>query len=87
MIKIYAATGRQYAALKLADTFKDDRPDDLDETLSKAAEEIGDYEKAIAYEQTRSDGGDRRRIEKLQHISDQAKTRAVDLTVAIKNTQ
>ena len=77
----------QYAALRLADTFKHDRSDEMDETLSKAAEEIGDLEKAIAYEQARSDGGDRGRIAKLQHLSNQAKTRAVDLTVDLKNTR
>ena len=87
LIKIYAATGRQYAALKLADTFKHDRSDDINETLSNAAEEIGDLEKAISYEQARSDGGDRRRVETLQELFDKAKTRTVDLTVDLKNTR
>ena len=87
LIKIYAATARQYAALKLADTYKHDRSDELNETLSKAAEEIGDFEKAISYEQARSDGGDHRRVENLRELSDKSKTRAVDLTVDLKNTQ
>jgi hypothetical protein len=87
LIHIYARTGQQYAALRLAETIKHDRSDEIVETLSKAAEELGDFEKAIAYEQERSNGGDRPRIEKLQHLSDQAKTRAVDLTVDIKNTR
>ena len=47
LIETYAATGKQYAALKLADTFKHDRSDELIEKLSIAAEEIGDLEKAI----------------------------------------
>ena len=87
LIKIFAATGRQYAALKLAAAGDRERPDDLTETLSKAAEEIGDYAKAISYERARSDGGDPRRIAKLQHLVDESKTRAVDLTVDLKNTR
>jgi hypothetical protein len=87
LIKIYARTNQQYAALRLADTFKRERSDELEVTLSKAAEEIGDFDKAIAHEQARPNGGDQQRIEKLQHLSDQAKTRAVDLNVDIKNTR
>jgi len=87
LIQIYARTGRQYGALKLAETFKRDRSDELDTTLSRAAEEIGDYEKAISYEQARSDGGDRQRLEKLHQFLEKATTRVVDLTVDIKNTR
>jgi predicted Zn-dependent protease len=86
LIEIYAASDKQYAALKLADAFKHDRPDSLNMILSKAAEEIGQFERAIAYERSKSDGGDHRRLEKLRQLQQHSKTRTVDLTVDPKNT-
>jgi cytochrome c-type biogenesis protein CcmH/NrfG/thioredoxin-like negative regulator of GroEL len=87
LIKLYAVSDRPYAALKLAETFKHERSDDLNETLSKAAEETDDYERAISYEQAMSGGGDRQRIEKLKRLQAIASTQAVSLTVDLNNTR
>lgn len=86
-MKMYATTGKPYAALKLADSDRSKKPDDLLRVLSDCAKQIEDFSKAIELEKQRTDGGDKSRIEKLQRLADKAAERATDLMVDSANTR
>ncbi len=88
LIKLYASTGKLLAALKLAQTDKAAKPDELLETLSEAAEKTGDFQKAIEFERAKSNGGNSERIENLQKMLADKARRATDFTVnAEENTR
>src|SRR5262249_11120883 len=50
LIRNYAQAGFPFAALKLAASDTSDMPDDLLELLSRSAEKVEDYQKAIDFE-------------------------------------
>ncbi len=88
LIKLYATTGKFFAALKLAQTDKAAKPDELLETLSEAAEKTGDFKEAIEFERAKSNGGNIERIANLQKVFADKTRRATDFTVnAEENTR
>jgi cellulose synthase operon protein C len=86
LIEFYAASGQFFAALKLAETDKTAKPDALLQTLSEAAEKIGDYARAIEFENAKSTRSNER-FEHLQKLSDEKNRRATDLTIDLENTR
>ena len=87
LIRSYASNGRPFAALKLAESYASEKDDDLLRALSAAAEQVGDYAKAVEFEKLKSGGGDADRVAKLQQLSEGAAQRATDLIVDPLNTR
>lgn len=87
LVKIYAVSGKFYAALKIAEADKSQKSDELLETLSGAAEKVGDFAKALEFERTKSNGGNAERIASWQNALDGKNRRATDLTVDRENTR
>ena len=87
LIKVYASENKYFAALKLAATDKAAKSDSLLQTLSEAAEKVGDFEKAIEFEQTKSDGGNKVRIAALNDCWSKQTERATDFSVDAENTK
>ncbi len=87
LIRSYATNGRPFAALKLSESDTSEKDDDLLGVLSAAAEQIGEYAKAIELEKQKSGGGDADRVTKLQQLSEEASRRATDLIVDSLNTR
>lgn len=86
LIRSYAVNGRPYAALKLAGSDPPQKDDDLLDVLSAAAEQIGDYAKALEFERLKSRVNSER-IAKLEQLSKIAGRRATDLIVDAENTR
>jgi tetratricopeptide (TPR) repeat protein len=86
LIEFYAASGQFFAALKLAETDEAAKSDELLQTLSEAAEKIGDYAKAVELENAKSMRS-RERPEHLQKLADEKNRRATDLTIDLENTR
>ena len=87
LIKLYALSGKPFAALKLAQSDQAAKPDELLRILSAAAENISDYARAIEFEKACSDGGNSLRIAKLQRLADEKNQRVTDFTVDAGNTR
>ncbi len=87
LIKLYAATGKFFAALKLAQTDKTAKPDALLGALSEAAEKVDDFHQAIEFESGKSDGGNIERMAKLRILLEAKNRRATDFTVNSENTR
>ncbi len=87
LVKLYASTDRPFAALKLAATDKAARSDQLLQTLSEAAQKIGDFQEAIEFERAKSNGGSAEKIANLQNALDGKNRRATDFTVDLENTR
>ncbi len=85
-IKNYAQTNLPFAALKLAETDKAAKSDELLQTLSEATEKIGNYAKAIEFEKAKSNQNEAR-ISRLQKLADAQNKRATDFTVNAENTR
>lgn len=86
LIKIYALTDKPFAALQLAENDKTAKSDELLETLSEAAEKVGDFQKAINFENAKL-VPNAERILTLQKLSDSKNQRATDYKVDLKNTR
>ena len=86
LIELYAQSGRFFAALKLAETDKTAKSDELLQTLSEAAEKIGNYAGAIEFEKAKSIRN-RERFELLEKLSEEKNRRATDLTIDLENTR
>ena len=86
LIKSYAINGRPYAALKLAESDTSPKDDELLEVLSAAAEQIGEYAKAVEFEKLKSRSNSER-IAKLEQLVKNAGRRATDLIVDRENTR
>lgn len=87
LIKIYALSDKSFAALKLAESDKVAKPDELLEILSETAEKIGDFQKAIEFERAKSNGGNVGRIASLLKSADEKNKRATDFTIDLENTR
>ena len=87
LIKVYAAENKFFAALKLAEIDKTAKSDALLQTLSDAAEKVGDFQKAIQYEQSKSNGGNKIRIAALNHGWSEQNRLATDFSVDTENTK
>lgn len=86
LVKIYAVLDKPFAALKLAETDKSLKSDELLQTLSETAEKVFDYAKAIGFEQAKSKPN-AERIETLQNLATQKNKRATDFAVNGENTR
>lgn len=86
LIKLYAASGKFFAALKLAETDNAAKPDDLLQTLSDAAERTGDFARAIDFERAKSIVSEKR-IADLQTLDAARNRRATDFVVDLENTK
>ncbi len=87
LAEIYASSGSFYAALRIAETDKTAKSDELLQTLSVAAEKIGDFQKAIVYEKAQTSGGNSERIADLQNALNKKNHRITDFTVNSENTR
>lgn len=87
LIKLYALSNQPFAALKFAATDKSAKSDELLQTLSAAAEKIGDFQKAIEFERAKSNGGNAGRVAVLQRLFEEKNRRATDFTVNAENTK
>ena len=87
LIRLYALSDKPFAALKFAETDKSAvKSDALLDTLSAAAEKIGDYGKAIEFEKAKS-AASGERIGHLQNLLEEKNRGATDLTVDLENTR
>jgi cellulose synthase operon protein C len=86
LIKVYAIENKFFAALKLAEIDRAAKSDALLQTLSDAAEKVGDFHKAIEFEQSKSGGGNQIRIAALNDDWNKQKWRATDFWVDTENT-
>ncbi len=86
LIKSYAITNKPFAALRLAETDKSSKTDELLKILSESAEKIGDYSKAIEFENAKSEASIER-ISALQKLSAEQNKRATDFKVGLENTR
>lgn len=86
LVEVYAATDKPFAALKLAESIKETKSDELLKTLSETAEKIGDYAKALEFEKEKPVANGER-IAFLQKLADEKKRRATEFTVDAENTR
>lgn len=87
LIKLYASSEKPFAALKLAADDNSEKSDELLQTLSAAAEKIGEFQKAVEYEKAKTNGGNTERIAALQKLAEEKNRRATDFTVVTENTR
>ncbi len=71
----------------MAETDQSPKSDDLLETLSVAAEKIGDFPKAVEFEKAKLNGGNAERIANLQNAQNEKNRRATDFNVNEENTR
>ncbi|HRH46688.1 MAG TPA: hypothetical protein PKY82_33900, partial [Pyrinomonadaceae bacterium] len=86
LIKVYANTDKPLAALKLAEIDKSAKNDELVDLLSKSAEKVGEFQKAIGFERARSKT-DEARIKELQSLETEKYKRVTEFTVDAENTR
>ncbi|HEX8638340.1 MAG TPA: tetratricopeptide repeat protein, partial [Pyrinomonadaceae bacterium] len=86
LVEIYAATDKAFAAFKLAESIKETKSDELLETLSEAAEKIGDYAKALEFEKSKTVESSER-IAFLLKLVDEKNRRATEFSVDAGNTR
>ncbi|HEX8734025.1 MAG TPA: tetratricopeptide repeat protein [Pyrinomonadaceae bacterium] len=86
LIRLYALSNKSFAALKFAETDKAPKSDEMLQTLSEAAEKIGDYLRAIEFEKAKPAASEER-IRHLQNLSDEKNRRATDLMLDLENTR
>ncbi len=84
LIKIYALGNQPEAALKIVEKDNAAKPDEILEILSQAAEKAFNFQKALEFENAKSE---RKavRIKHLQHLADESHIRATNLTVDVEN--
>jgi tetratricopeptide (TPR) repeat protein len=86
LIRIYANSERPFAALKLAEIDKTQKSDELLNLLSKSAEKVGAFQKAIEFETAKSKI-DEARINELKSLEINMNKRVTDFTVDGENTR
>lgn len=86
LVKLYALTDKPFAALRLAESIKEAKPDEILSLLSEAAEKTNDFQKAIEFEKSKT-LANRERIEKLQNLGKEKNKKATDFTVGLENTK
>ncbi len=86
LIKLYLLTDKPFAALRLAETDKTAKSDELLEMLSIAAEKIADFGKAIELENAKS-AANAERISVLKKLETEKNIQATNFKVDIENTR
>jgi tetratricopeptide (TPR) repeat protein len=84
LMKVYATQGKPFAAFKLAELDKNPKDDELLDLLSKAAEKIGEFQKAIEFEKAESKVNDER-VRALQALENIKNKRITGFTVDEQN--
>jgi Tfp pilus assembly protein PilF len=87
LTRLYIEKGQQYAAFKIYDLDKSQKPDELLNLLSKEAERIGEFQKASEFEKAKSQGIDRERIKRLEELEREKAKKATDYVVDLENTR
>ncbi|MCD9186510.1 MAG: tetratricopeptide repeat protein [Pyrinomonadaceae bacterium] len=86
LIKIYAVNGHEILALKIAEDDKTPKSDDLLQILSEAAERIGNFQKAVEFENTKT-SPNAEKIANLRKLNNVKNQKATDFTVDAENTK
>lgn len=86
LTKLYANTDKPFAALRLAEIDKSAKSDELLDLLSKSAEKVGEFQKAIEFESAKSKI-DEARIKDLKSLDSEKNKRVTDFTVDAGNTR
>lgn len=86
LIKIYGESDKPFAALKIAEIDKTAKNEELLSLLSKSAENIGEFQKAIEFEKAKSKV-DEAKIEALKSLEIEKNKRVTDFTVDAGNTR
>lgn len=86
LTKIYALTDKPYAAFRLFGLDKTAKSDELLNALSQAAEKIGDFARAVAFEKSKTNFN-AERISNLQKLEAEKKSKATDFKVDAENTR
>ncbi|MEK7723408.1 MAG: tetratricopeptide repeat protein [Acidobacteriota bacterium] len=86
LIKVYANSEQLFAALKLAEMDKSEKSGELLDLLSKSAEKVGEFLKAIEFEKAKSKF-DEARMKALQTAEIEKNKRVTDLTIDTENTR
>ncbi len=86
LVKLYTLTDKPVAALRLAESIKDAKPDEILKLLSEAAEKTNDFQKAIEFEKSKN-STNQERIEKLRNLENEKNKKATDYTVNSENTR
>ena len=86
LIKLYAAANMNRAALKIAESDKSAKSDELLQILSETAEKVGEFGRAMEFEKFKS-SVNQERIGQLQQKNDDQNRRATNLTVDAENTR
>ncbi|MCU0239045.1 MAG: hypothetical protein MUC29_06350, partial [Pyrinomonadaceae bacterium] len=86
LIKTYAQSNKPLAALKLAEIDKSEKSFELLELLSKTAENVGEFNKAIEFEKAKSKI-DESTIERLKLLETEQNTPFTDFTIDTENTR
>ena len=86
LVKLYALTDKPFAALRLAESIKDVKPDELLSLLSEAAEKTNDFPRAVEFEKSKT-LPDQERIEKLRNLENERNKKTTDYTIDLENTR
>ncbi|MDQ6788339.1 MAG: tetratricopeptide repeat protein [Acidobacteriota bacterium] len=86
LIKLYALTDKPFAVLRLAETDKTAKSDELLDVLSVAAEKTGDFDRAIEFENAKP-MANAERISVLQKLKSEKNAPATDFKVDSENTR
>jgi hypothetical protein len=86
LVKLYALTDKPFAALRLAETIKEAKPDETLSLLSEAAEKTNNFQRAIEFEKSKN-SVNQERIEKLHNLENERNKKATDYTVDLENTR
>ena len=86
LVKLYALTDNPFAALRLAESIKEAKPDETLSLLSEAAEKTNDFPRAIEFEKSKT-LPNQERIEMLENLERERNKKATDYTVDLENTR
>lgn len=86
LVKLYTLTDKPFAALRLAETIKGKKSDEMLNLLSKAAEKTKDFQKAIEFEKSKNIPN-QERIESLRNLEIERNKKAADFAVDLENTR
>ena len=86
LMRLYLKSGKINSAFELADADKSPRPFELLDLLTIAAENSGDFVRAINYEKGKN-SPDEMRIENLQNLNNEKLRKVTDFTVGTEKTR
>jgi len=86
LIQIYAAKGNENLALKIAENDNSAKSDELLQLLSESAERIGNFQKAIEFENAKS-SPNAEKIADLRKLSEAKNQKATEFTIDAENTR